>query len=137
MARGRRVRFDLADIAQQAVGALILAGGLLIPGDIWIVAAGMSLAHAVVGVTLALGLTYVALYTAIERRDPTNERSVAGLPLRFCSTVGVAVGVSLVLVWLYALPLEEPRSTVEVVKAVLVATFFASLVAAVADAALE
>jgi len=137
MARGRRVRFDLADLAQQAVGALVLAGGLLIPGDIWVVAEGMSLAHAAAGVTLALGLTYVALYTAVERRDPTVERSVAGLPLRFCSTVGVGVAVSIAIVWLYGLPLHEPRSTVEVVKAVLVTTFFASLVAAVADAALE
>ncbi|WP_435064948.1 DUF2391 domain-containing protein [Halobaculum sp. EA56] len=137
MTRRSRVRFDLADAAQQAVGAVVLAGGLLIPGDVWVVAAGMTLAHAVTAVTLGLGLTYVALYTAVERRDPDVERSVAGLPVRFLSTVAVALAVSVALVGLYGLPLEGDRSTVEAVKAVLVATFFTSLVAAVADAALE
>ena len=132
----RRVRFDLADLAQQAAGALILAGGLLIPADSWVVAAGMTLAHAAAGTALALGLTYAALYTAVERRDPTAERSFAGLPLRFLSTVVVALAVSVVLVRLYGLPLEGIRSGTEVAKAVLVTTFFTSLVAAVAYAAL-
>lgn len=133
----RRARFDLGDLAQQAIAAVVLAGGLLIPSDIWVVAAGMSLTHAVVGVALALGLTYAALYTAVERRDAPHERAVARLPLRFLSTIGVAVAVSLALVWVYSLPIAGDRSTAETVKAVLVATFFTSLVAAVADGALE
>ncbi|MFC7137101.1 hypothetical protein [Halobaculum litoreum] len=133
----RRPRFEPVDLAQQAVGALVVAGGLLIPADIWVVAGGMSLAHAVVGTTLTLGLTYLALYTAVERRDPTVERSVAGLPLRFLSTVGVAVVVSLGVVGVYGLPLEGSQSATEAAKAVLVVTFFTALVAAAADAALE
>ncbi|MFC6785926.1 DUF2391 domain-containing protein [Halobaculum halobium] len=133
----RPVRFDLADISQQAVGASLIAGGLLIPGDVWVIAAGMSLMQAVGAVALALALTYVALYTAVERRDPAAERSVAGLPLRFLSTIAIAIATSLLFVALYGLPVEGTHSTIETTKAVLVATFFTVLVAAAADAAVE
>ncbi|QZP38405.1 hypothetical protein [Halobaculum magnesiiphilum] len=131
----RPERFDRADLFQQLTGALLIAGGLLIPGDVWEIAAGMSLRRAVAAVAIALALTYLALYTAVERRDPSAERTVAGLPLRFLSTVAIAVGVSLLIVLLYGLPLEGERSAVETTKAVLVATFFTVLVAAVADVA--
>lgn len=131
----RPVRFGLTDLIQQVTGALLIAGGLLIPGDVWEVAAGMSLGRAVTAVGLALALTYLTLYTAVERRDPSVERSVVGFPLRFLSTIAVGVGVSVSIVLLYGLPLEGARSAVETIKAVSVATFFTTLVAAVTDVA--
>ncbi|WP_348609057.1 hypothetical protein [Halobaculum rarum] len=129
-------RFDLADLTQQVLGAVLIAGGLLIPGDIWEVAAGMSLVHAAAGVALGLSLTYIALSTTVERRD-SHERPIAGFPLRFASTVAVALAVSLLFVLIYDLPLDGENSLVETAKAVLLATFFSALVAAVADSAIE
>ncbi|MDS0281901.1 DUF2391 family protein [Haloarcula onubensis] len=141
----RRRRYRVANTAQQVVGGFLLAGPFVVTEEVWVLAANMSLVHAVLvaGVVFAIG--YGALYKADEDRDPEREAEVAGVPVRFVSLMGVAFGSVATLALLFTAPeaflveggiLPDPtRSTVALttLKAISVGAIFSVVGAATAD----
>ncbi len=88
----RAPRYRLADTAQQTVGGVLLAGPFVVTEEVWVLAANMTVTHALVTVAVVAGIGYGALYKADDDRDPDREADVAGVPVRFLSLMAVAYG---------------------------------------------
>ena len=131
-------RFKTADIAQQLVGGFLLAGPFVVTEEVWVLAASMSVLHAMATVAIVFAIGYGALYKA-EDRDPDREREVGGIPLRFLSLMAVAFGSVLVLALAFDAPgtFLEGTTAVEqtfvTAKAVSVGAIFSVVGAATAD----
>ena len=89
---GRRKRYALADTAQQLVGGFLLAGPFVVTEEVWVLAANMTVWHALVTIAIVFGIGYGALYKADDDRDPDREAEVGGIPLRFLSLMLVSFG---------------------------------------------
>jgi uncharacterized membrane protein len=100
----RRRRFKVADTAQQLVGGFLLAGPFVVTEEVWVLAANMSILHALAVATIVFGIGYGALYKADSDRDPDREQEVGGVPVRFISLMLVAFGSVTIL----ALALTAP-----------------------------
>jgi Predicted membrane protein len=96
----------LADTAQQTVGGFLLAGPFVVTEEVWVLAANMTVWHAVATVTIVAGIGYGALYKADGDRDPDSEAEVAGVPVRFLSLMAVSYGA----VALLALAVTAPTT---------------------------
>jgi uncharacterized membrane protein len=101
---GNRRRFASADTAQQLVGGFLLAGPFVVTEEVWVLAASMSLWHALVVVAVVFSIGYGALYKADDDRDPDREAEVGGIPLRFISLMGVAFGSVTILAFAFTAP---------------------------------
>ncbi|WP_121820891.1 DUF2391 family protein [Halostella salina] len=102
----RRKRYRIADSAQQVVGGFLLAGPFVVTEEVWVLAANMTVWHALVTVGIVAGIGYGALYKADAGRDPDTEAEVAGIPVRFVSLMVVSYGSVAVL----ALALTAPET---------------------------
>jgi uncharacterized membrane protein len=142
---GPRKRFKLADTAQQTVGGFLLAGPFVVTEEVWVLAANMSTAHAVVVTAIVFAIGYGALYKADADRNPEREAEVGGVPLRFVSLMTVSFGSVAVLALAFAAPntflvrneiLVDPTRTevaVTTLKAIAVGAIFSVVGAATAD----
>lgn len=137
---GRTPRFRIADSAQQIVGGFLLAGPFVVTEEVWLLAENMNVLQALLTVALVFAIGYAALYKADGSRDRENERTLAGIPLRFISLMMVSFGSVTILALLFDAPdtfLEsvEHSSDIALVtaKAVSVGAVFSVVGAATAD----
>lgn len=85
-----RGRFDVDDIAQQAVGGLLVGGPFIVTEEVWSIADQMDLYNIIATLAIVLITSYSILYVAV-LRDPEVEASVIGIvPLRLISLILVA-----------------------------------------------
>ena len=116
MARRRRPRFKIADIAQQIVGGFLLAVPFVLTEEVWIAATAMSTVQWIIALGLVFAIGYGALYQADVDRDPEHEADVGGVPVRFLSLMGVSFGSVVILMvvfdapWAFLSGLDVPRS---------------------------
>lgn len=83
-------RFDIDDIAQQAVGGLLVGGPFIVTEEVWSIANQMNLYNIVATLAIVLIASYSVLYIAV-LRDPEVEASLVGIiPLRLVSLILVA-----------------------------------------------
>jgi len=137
----RRPKFRLADSAQQAVGGFLLAGPFVVTEEVWLLAAGMNAFQAVATAGVVAAIGYAALYRADTDRDPSAERDIVGIPVRFISLLVVAFGSVLLLAVLFDAPdtflvnegVEGVELWVTTFKAVSVGAVFSVVGAATAD----
>ncbi|MFB6132990.1 MAG: DUF2391 domain-containing protein [Halanaeroarchaeum sp.] len=102
--RPRRTDFRIADSAQQIVGGFLLAGPFVVTEEVWSLAAEMNGVQTAITVAIVGLIGYSALYRADTGRDESEERSLAGLPVRFVSLMVVAFGSVLVLAVVFDAP---------------------------------
>lgn len=141
MAKRRRSRFKVADIAQQVVGGFLLAGPFVLTEEVWIAAAEMSTVQWVVALGLVFAIGYGALYRADSDRDPDHEADVGGIPVRFLSLMGVSLGSVVILMvvfdapWAFLSDLDVPhdRWLVVTLHAIAIDAVFSVVGAATAD----
>lgn len=85
-----RGRFDIDDVAQQAVGGLLVGGPFIVTEEVWIIAEQMSIYNILSTLAIVLITGYSILYVAV-LRDPEVEATVIGIvPLRLISLVLIA-----------------------------------------------
>ena len=109
--------------------------------EVWVLASGMNGIQAAVTAIIVAVIGYGALYRADTGRDPTEERSIAGLPVRFLSLMAVAFGSVLLLAVLLDAPdtflvaegVEGAELWATTFKAVSVGAVFSVVGAATAD----
>ncbi|QFU84104.1 DUF2391 family protein [Natronorubrum aibiense] len=97
-------RFRLADSAQQIVGGFLLAGPFVVTEEVWVLAADMTIFHALATICVVAGIGYAALYKADTTRDIDVEQEIAGVPARFISLLCVSFGSVLILAMLFDAP---------------------------------
>lgn len=139
--RPRRTDFRIADIAQQIVGGFLLAGPFVVTEEVWSLAAEMNGVQTAITVSIVGLIGYAALYRADTGRDESEERSVAGLPMRFLSLMIVSFGAVFVLALVFDAPgtflVENGMTGVDLwtttFKAVAVGAVFSVVGAATAD----
>ncbi|MFW6435203.1 MAG: DUF2391 family protein, partial [Halovenus sp.] len=131
LGRPRRARrFRLADSAQQIVGGFLLAGPFVVTEEVWVLAANMSIWHAIVTVGVVFAIGYANLYKTNTKHDQSIEQTVGGIPIRFISLMLVSFGSVAILAILF----DAPRTfleTVETNKEVLLITLKAVSVGSV------
>ena len=85
-----RGKFGLDDIAQQAVGGLLVGGPFIVTEEVWSIAAAMSIYNVITTFLIVIIMGYGILYVAV-LRDPKVEASIGGIiPLRFISLILIA-----------------------------------------------
>ena len=85
-----RGRFDIDDVAQQAVGGLLVGGPFIVTEEVWTIAEQMSIYNILSTLAIVLITGYGILYVAV-LRDPDVEATVIGIvPLRLISLVLIA-----------------------------------------------
>ncbi|MFB6086019.1 MAG: DUF2391 family protein [Halodesulfurarchaeum sp.] len=132
----RRPRFRTADVAQQVVGALLLAGPFVVTEEVWVLADGMGPGHTAVAILAVIVVGYSALYKADKDRDVDRERAVAGIPLRFLSVLLVAVGSVALLTFALAAPETFGADRMATITAISIGSMFSVVGAAAADSVL-
>lgn len=132
MSRRRRL-FRVADVAQQVVGGILLAGPFVVTEEVWVLAEGMSTLHGIVAVSVAMAIGYGALYKADRGRDPDAEVEVGGIPVRFLSLMAVSFGSVAVLSVVFGAPSTFGATPVTTAKAISVGSIFSVIGAATAD----
>lgn len=122
------------------VGGFLLAGPFVVTEEVWILAENMGIVHALATVSVVFGIGYATLYAADTKRDPTDEQSIASVPLRFISLMCVSFGSVTILALLFDAPdtfLEIGETDAEAAlitfKAVSVGSVFSVVGAATAD----
>lgn len=130
---GRRKRFRVADIAQQAVGGFLLAGPFVVTEEVWILAGNMTAIHTALTVMIVAAIGYGALYKADRDRDPDAEAEVGGVPLRFVSLLIVAFGSVAILATVFGAPNTFDATPMTTVRAISVGAIFSVIGAATAD----
>ena len=140
MRRFSRPRFRIADSAQQIVGGFLLAGPFVVTEEVWVLASNMGIVHALATVTIVFAIGYATLYKADTNRDPDDEQTISGVPIRFISLMGVSFGSVLILALVFNAPetfLDGGETDAEVatitLKAVSVGAVFSVVGAATAD----
>lgn len=82
-----RGRFDIDDIAQQAVGGLLVGGPFIVTEEVWVIADQMSLYNILSTLAIVVITGYSISYVAV-LRDPNVEATLIGIvPLRLVSLV--------------------------------------------------
>lgn len=85
-----RGRFDIDDVAQQAVGGLLVGGPFIVTEEVWTIAEQMSIYNILSTLAIVLITGYGILYVAV-LRNPEVEATVIGIvPLRLISLVLIA-----------------------------------------------
>jgi uncharacterized membrane protein len=129
----RRPRFRPADVAQQLVGGVLLAGPFVVTEEVWVLAGEMSILHTALVVLAVLVIGYSALYKADRDRDVEREAKFLGIPLRFVSLLGVAVGSVTLLAYLLTAPETFAADLQGTVTAISIGSMFSVVGAAAAD----
>lgn len=135
----RTKRYALSDSAQQITGGFLLAGPFVVTEEVWVLAADMTLIHALVTASLVFVIGYGSLYKADDGRDAEREADVAGIPTRFVSLMVVSFGSVAVLALAFGAPgtFLEAHPSMETgattAKAVCVGAVFSVVGAATAD----
>jgi uncharacterized membrane protein len=129
----RRPRFRPADVAQQVVGGLLLAGPFLVTEEVWVLAEQMSNVHTIFAILAVLIVGYSALYKADKDRDAEVETKIVGIPIRFLSVLIVAIGSVSLLTFLLAAPETFGATTMGTVTAISIGSIFSVVGAAAAD----
>ncbi|MGM0372583.1 MAG: DUF2391 family protein [Halobacteriota archaeon] len=129
----RRPRFRPADVAQQIVGGLLLAGPFVVTEEVWVLAESMSSLQTglLIGGVIVVG--YSALYKADKDRDVEVEAKFLGIPLRFVSLLTVAFGAVTVMSFLLAAPRTFGASPMGTLTAISIGSMFSIVGAAAAD----
>ena len=141
MQRPRRPsRFHLADTAQQIVGGFLLAGPFVVTEEVWMLAVDMTAPQALATIAVVFAIGYATLYKADPTRDQSEETTIAGIPIRFISLMGVSFGSVAILAILFGAPdtfiaeSESHLSTVLITfRAVTLGSVFSVVGAATAD----
>jgi uncharacterized membrane protein len=139
--RPRRPRgFRPADSAQQIVGGFLLAGPFVVTEEVWQLARGMDIGHALVTVGIVFAIGYATLYKADTTRDIDDEQQIAGVPTRFISLMCVSFGSVAILALVFGAPatfldtVESNREAALITaRAVSVGAIFSVVGAATAD----
>lgn len=126
-------RFKPADIAQQMVGAFLLAGPFVVTEEVWTLAAAMNGIQAAIVVFMVFAIGWGALYRADADREAERESDVAGIPTRFISLMLVSYGSVAVLAFAFAAPEAFEATTFQTMKAISIGSIFAVVGAATAD----
>lgn len=126
-------RFKPADIAQQMVGAFLLAGPFVVTEEVWVLAAAMNWIQGLIVVFMVFAIGWGALYRADADRDAERESDVAGIPTRFISLMLVSYGSVTLLAYAFAAPEAFEATTTQTVKAISIGAIFAVVGAATAD----
>ena len=129
----RRPRFRPADVAQQVVGGLLLAGPFVVTEEVWVLAAGMTPGHTALAILAVFVVGYSALYKADRDRDLEREAKFLGIPLRFVSLLVVAFGSVVLLTYLLAAPTTFGATPMSTLTAVAIGSMFSVVGAAAAD----
>ncbi|MFB6109564.1 MAG: DUF2391 family protein [Halodesulfurarchaeum sp.] len=129
----RRLRFKPADIAQQVVGGLLLAGPFVVTEEVWVLAAGMGPIHTGLSFLAVFVVGYSALYKADRGRDADREAQFLGIPLRFVSLLGVAFGSVTLMSYLLSAPQTFGATPMDTVTAISIGSLFSVVGAAAAD----
>ncbi|MDZ7849594.1 MAG: DUF2391 family protein [Halodesulfurarchaeum sp.] len=132
----RRPRFRAADVAQQVVGGLLLAGPFVVTEEVWVLADQMSLLHTLVAIIAVVVVGYSTLYKADKDRDVERERNFLGIPLRFVSVLLVAVGSVTLLTFVLAAPQTFGADSMTTLTAISIGSIFSVIGAAAADSLL-
>ncbi|MHB9285928.1 DUF2391 family protein [Halobacteriales archaeon Cl-PHB] len=125
--------FGVDDLAQQIVGGFVLSAPFVVTEEVWSLAAGMSWLQGAITVTMVLAIGYGTLYRADHDRDPDQEESIAGLPVRFVSLVAVAYLSVTTLALVFAAPTTFEASRATTVRAISIGAIFSVVGAATAD----
>lgn len=129
----RRPRFRRPDIAQQIVGGFLLAGPFVVTEEVWALAANMEWWQALATAGLVGLIGYGTLYTADRDRNPTIERDIAGVPVRFISLMFVAFGSVAILALLFDAPDTFDAGWSVGLRAICIGAIFSVVGAASAD----
>ncbi|MFP4530769.1 MAG: DUF2391 family protein [Halodesulfurarchaeum sp.] len=132
----RRPRFRAADVAQQVVGGLLLAGPFVVTEEVWVLADGMSVLHTLVAMLAVVVVGYSTLYKADKNRDVERERNFLGIPLRFVSVLLVAIGSVTLLTFVLAAPQTFGADSMTTLTAISIGSIFSVIGAAAADSLL-
>ncbi len=132
----KRPRFRAADVAQQVVGGLLLAGPFVVTEEVWVLADGMSIPHTLVAILAVVVVGYSTLYKADRDRDVDRERNFLGIPLRFVSVLVVAVGSVTLLTFVLAAPQTFGADSMTTITAISIGSIFSVVGAAAADSLL-
>lgn len=132
----RRPRFRAADVAQQVVGGLLLAGPFVVTEEVWVLADGMSVLHTLVAMLAVVVVGYSTLYKADKNRDVERERNFLGIPLRFVSVLLVAIGSVTLLTFVLAAPQTFGADSMTTLTAISIGSIFSVVGAAAADSLL-
>lgn len=129
----RRPRFRPADVAQQAVGGLLLAGPFVVTEEVWLLARQMTVWHTGLVMLAVIVIGYSALFKADRDRDVEVERKVLHIPLRFVSVLLVAFGSVALLTLLLRAPETFSATRMSAITAVSIGSMFSVVGAAAAD----
>ena len=135
----RAKRYAVSDSAQQVTGGFLLAGPFVVTEEVWTLAADMTLAHALVTVSIVFVVGYAALYKADAGRDPNREAAIGGVPTRFVSLMLASFGSVTLLAVAFGAPgtfvdaADPAAAAVTTAKAVSVGAIFSVVGAATAD----
>ncbi len=132
----KRPRFHAADVAQQVVGGLLLAGPFVVTEEVWVLADQMSLLHTLIAILAIVVVGYSTLYKADKGRDAEVERTIVGIPLRFVSVLLVAVGSVTLLTFVLAAPQTFGADLMGTITAISIGSIFSVVGAAAADSLL-
>jgi uncharacterized membrane protein len=125
--------FGRDDLAQQIVGGFILSAPFVVTEEVWSLAASMSQAQAAITVCIALSIGYGTLYRADNDRDPDEELSIVGIPLRFVSLVLISYLSVTILAFVFNAPATFGATTASTAKAISIGAIFSVVGAATAD----
>jgi len=129
----RRPRFRPADVAQQIVGGLLLAGPFVVTEEVWSLAAEMTVFHTAFAILAVTIIGYSALYKADRDRDVERESNFLGIPLRFISILLVAFGSVTLLSFLLTAPTTFGATHLGTITAISIGSMFSVVGAAAAD----
>lgn len=131
-----RRRFRPADVAQQVVGGLLLAGPFVVTEEVWVLAEAMGPLHTTAAILTVIVVGYSTLYKADRQRQADAEAEVGGVPLRFLSLMIVAFGSVTLLTVVLAAPSTFDATLPTAVTAISVGSIFSVVGAAAADSLL-
>jgi uncharacterized membrane protein len=125
--------FGVDDLAQQAVGGIILSAPFVVTEEVWSLAAGMNAVQWAITVFMVVVIGYGTLYRADDDRDPDSEESIAGLPTRFVSLLLVSYLSVTVLAFVFDAPATFGAAPATTGKAISIGAIFSVVGAATAD----
>ena len=125
--------FGFDDLTQQIVGGFILSGPFVVTEEVWNLAAAMNGIQWVLTVLVVFGIGYGALYRVDDDRDPDEEGSIAGLPIRFISLVFVSYLSVTILAFVFGAPGTFGATGATAGKAISIGAIFSVVGAATAD----
>lgn len=131
LSRGRI--FGLDDLAQQIVGGFILSAPFVVTEEVWSLADSMSTLQWAITVLLVLSIGYGTLYQADDDRDPDEEASIFGIPLRYLSLIAISYLSVTILALVFNAPVTFDKGVPTTAKAISIGAIFSVVGAATAD----